>query len=69
MICKMDLELNGGLMENVTKENGNKINETNVTRVSFDFRVIPNSRYIPSEHTSVNMKIPFKVGGFYGGIV
>ena len=48
---------------------GNKINETNVTRVSFDFRVIPNSRYIPSEHTSVNMKIPFKVGGFYGGIV
>ncbi len=33
------------------------------------FRVIPKSRYIPSEHTSVNMKIPFKIGGFYGGIV
>ena len=46
---------------------GNKINKTSVTRVSFDFRVIPKSRYIPSEHTSVNMKLPFKVGGYYGG--
>ena len=48
---------------------GNKINETNVTRVSFDFRVIPKSRYVPSEHASINMKLPFKIGGFYGGII
>tara|TARA_R110000744_G_scaffold176641_2_gene295484 strand:+ start:142 stop:789 length:648 start_codon:yes stop_codon:yes gene_type:complete len=48
---------------------GNKINKTNVTRVSFDFRVIPKSRYVPSEHASINMKIPFKIGGFYGGIL
>ena len=48
---------------------GNKINKTDVTRVSFDFRVIPKSRYVPSEHTSINMKIPFKIGGYYGGIV
>ena len=48
---------------------GNKINKTDVTRVSFDFRVIPKSRYVPSEHASINMKIPFKVGGFYGGIL
>ena len=48
---------------------GNKINTTSITRVSFDFRVIPESRYFPSEHGSVNMKIPFKIGGFYGGIL
>ena len=48
---------------------GNKINETNVTRVSFDFRVIPKSRYVPSEHASINMKLPFKIGGFYGGML
>jgi|TARA_X000001382_G_scaffold130876_2_gene127542 hypothetical protein len=48
---------------------GNKINKTSITRVSFDFRVIPKSRYKPSEHTSINMKIPFKIGGYYGGIV
>tara|TARA_Y100001973_G_C5204294_1_gene340301 strand:- start:3798 stop:4445 length:648 start_codon:yes stop_codon:yes gene_type:complete len=48
---------------------GNKINKTDITRVSFDFRVIPESRYVPSEHTSINMKIPFKIGGYYGGIV
>ena len=50
-------------------KHGNKINKTNITRVSFDFRVIPKSRYIPSEHASINMKIPFKIGGYYGGIV
>ena len=48
---------------------GNKINKTSMTRVSFDFRVIPKSRYFPSKHTSVNMKIPFAIGGFYGGII
>ena len=48
---------------------GNKINTTPITRVSFDFRVIPESRYIPSEHGSVNMKMPFKIGGYYGGIL
>ena len=48
---------------------GNKINKTSITRVSFDFRVIPKSRYIPSEHASINMKIPFKIGGYYGGIL
>ena len=44
---------------------GNKVNETHQTRVSFDFRVIPKSRYIKSSHKSINTKIPFGIGGYY----
>ena len=58
------VEWNGSFLKH-----GNKLNETGKTRVSFDFRVIPLSRYEDSDHTSVNMKIPFKIGGFYGGVI
>ena len=44
---------------------GNKQNVTKVTRVSFDFRVIPKSRYIESNHLKINTKIPFGIGGYY----
>jgi len=44
---------------------GNKDNITNDTRVSFDFRVIPLSRYIDSTHNTINTKIPFSIGGYY----
>lgn len=44
---------------------GNKINETGKTRVSVDFRVMPYSRYEPSNHGSINMKIKFEIGGYY----
>ena len=45
---------------------GNKKNITRRTRVSFDFRVIPMSRYIESNHLTINTKIPFGIGGYYG---
>ena len=45
---------------------GNKDNITSNTRVSFDFRVIPKSRYIESNHLTINTKIPFGIGGYYG---
>ena len=45
---------------------GNKQNLTSVTRVSFDFRVIPKSRYVESEHLTINTNIPFEIGGYYG---
>ena len=45
---------------------GNKQNITSITRVSFDFRVIPKSRYIDSNHLTINTKIPFSIGGYYG---
>ena len=44
---------------------GNKQNKTLVTRVSFDFRVIPKSRYVDSNHLTINTKIPFGIGGYY----
>lgn len=44
---------------------GNKDNITSDTRVSFDFRVIPLSRYKPSNHLTINTKIPFDIGGYY----
>ena len=44
---------------------GNKDNITNATRVSFDFRVIPKSRYIESSQLTINTKIPFGIGGYY----
>lgn len=47
---------------------GNKQNLTSLTRVSFDFRVIPKSRYVESEHLTINTKIPFGIGGYYGVI-
>ena len=44
---------------------GNKDNITSNTRVSFDFRVIPKSRYINSNHTTINTKTKFGIGGYY----
>ena len=44
---------------------GNKDNMTPITRVSFDFRVIPKSMYIDSKHLTINTKIPFGIGGSY----
>jgi hypothetical protein len=47
-------------------KHGNKINQTGQTRVSFDFRVIPQSKY--SEENagrSINTKVEFKIGGYY----
>ena len=44
---------------------GNKVNRTSKTRVSIDFRVIPRSRYVGSDHLTINAKIPFKIGKYY----
>lgn len=44
---------------------GNKINETGQTRVSMDFRVLPESRFQPSEKITVSSKIPFTIGGYW----
>jgi len=44
---------------------GNQINQTGSTRVSFDFRVIPKSRYTDGAGASVNMGTAFKIGGDY----
>ena len=44
---------------------GNKPNKSDKTRVSVDFRIIPNELYEESSHGSINTKVAFKVGGYY----
>ena len=44
---------------------GNKINDTGKTRVSFDFRVIKYSNYLPSKHSTINTGTKFEIGGYY----
>ena len=46
-------------------EHGNKINRTGKTRVSFDFRVIPEADYKPSQGGSINTGLKFELGQYY----
>jgi hypothetical protein len=46
-------------------EHGNEINREGYTRVSFDFRVIPLSRYQESAKTSFNEQRKFRIGDYY----
>ena len=43
----------------------NKINDTGITRVSLDFRIIPYSKFKNSDNTSATSKIKFDVGNYY----
>lgn len=44
---------------------GNKKNVTRRTRVSFDFRVLPKSKYTASGKKSVTQGVPFEIGKYY----
>ena len=44
---------------------GNKVNDTNLCRVSVDFRVMKKANYIPSNKGSINTETKFKIGGYY----
>ena len=44
---------------------GNKLNDTGKCRISMDFRVIKKSKYIDSDHETINTKIKFGIGGYY----
>ncbi|MAF24893.1 hypothetical protein CL634_04885 [bacterium] len=44
---------------------GNKVNDSDETRVSVDFRVMPRSRYVASNHETINTKTKFAIGGYY----
>jgi len=48
-------------------QHGNKINLTNKTRISFDFRVIPSSKYKKNDvvKKSTGQFIKFKIGDYY----
>lgn len=44
---------------------GIKLNSEITSRVSFNFRVKPKSRYIPSSYCSIYMNSQFALGGYY----
>lgn len=46
-------------------EHWNEINKEGYSRVSFDFRVIPKSKYEPSKKKSINTKLPMEIGGYW----
>jgi len=55
------------VFDGVNLYHGNKVNETGKTRISFDLRVVPESRFVPSDKASINTGRQFKVGegGYY----
>lgn len=44
---------------------GNKINDTGITRVSIDFRVVKYSEFVPSENTSIDTNLKFDIGEYF----
>lgn len=44
---------------------GNKINDTESTRVSVDFRLVDPEKFVPNSAGSINMNSAFDVGGYF----
>ena len=55
------------IFDGVGLPHGNERNTTGQTRVSFDFRVMPESQFNPSDETSINTGLVFRTGegGYY----
>jgi hypothetical protein len=53
------------LFDGANLKHGNKVNDSEETRVSVDFRVIPFSEYVDSDSESINTHIKFKIGGYF----
>jgi hypothetical protein len=53
------------MFDAVGQLHGNKVNTTGKSRVSFDFRCIPVSKYQPSEGYTINTRLPFAPGAYY----
>ncbi len=53
------------MFDGANLKHGNKINTSDTTRVSVDFRVLPISQYVESEKESINTKMKFKKGDYY----
>lgn len=64
--CNMKLETNQFYMGNLNRCNHyNRINVSGSTRVSFDFRVIPYSKYRETNTSSATSNKRFKLGDYY----
>ncbi|MCY0945529.1 streptomycin biosynthesis protein StrG [Streptomyces antarcticus] len=44
---------------------GNVVNDTDISRVSMDFRTLPRDRYRPNAKTSVSFGMPFLLGEYW----
>jgi ectoine hydroxylase-related dioxygenase (phytanoyl-CoA dioxygenase family) len=53
------------LFDGANLKHGNQINRTGFTRVSFDFRIIPASRYKPNDRLSINTKKRMVIGDYF----
>lgn len=47
---------------------GNKVNDTGISVLSIDFRVIKYSDFVPSENTTINTNLKFDIGEYYSVI-
>lgn len=53
------------MWEGVRLTHGNKLNTTNMSRVSVDFRIVPFSKWSVQEGEAINTKVKFDIGGYY----
>jgi ectoine hydroxylase-related dioxygenase (phytanoyl-CoA dioxygenase family) len=56
------------MFDGVNLLHGNVRNETDKTRVSADFRVIPASQYVARPATTINSQLEFAVGGYFADL-
>ncbi|MDJ0797353.1 MAG: hypothetical protein QNJ51_11070 [Calothrix sp. MO_167.B12] len=61
----IELEYGQYLIFDSALKHGNEINVEGYSRVSFDFRVIPLSKYKQSEGKSINQNMKFAIGDYY----
>jgi hypothetical protein len=53
------------IFDGVNLLHGNKTNEENITRVSFDFRVVDENNFSPSDKSSLNNPTQFSIGEYF----
>lgn len=53
------------LWDGANLKHGNKLNDTGLSRVSIDFRVLPKSKYQPTDKTSTSKNMKMIVGSYW----
>ncbi len=56
------------MFDGANLKHGNKLNNSETTRISVDFRVVPFSKYEGSDRGSINTNVQFKIGGYFDKI-
>lgn len=53
------------MFDGANLKHGNKINTSDDTRISVDFRIVPFSKYVESDQGSINTHVKFNIGGYF----